>query len=82
MADHGEAFGEHDERLHGTFAWDSTMRIPFIVKPAKPLAEGRAVSEVTVSNVDVMPTALGLLGQETPEGLDGRNLAAVAGGNA
>ena len=80
VADHGEAFGEHNERLHGTFAWDTTMRIPFIVKPAKPLAEGKAVSEVTVSNVDVMPTALGLLGQSAPEGLDGRNLAAAVQG--
>lgn len=80
VADHGEAFGEHDERLHGTFAWDTTMRIPFIMKAATPLAEGKSVSEVTVSNVDVMPTALGLLGQEAPEGLDGRNLAAAVQG--
>lgn len=81
VADHGEAFGEHDERLHGTFAWDSTMRIPFIVKPAKPLEAGKKVSEVTASNVDVMPTALGLLGLEAPEGVDGQNLSSVVKGD-
>ena len=78
VADHGEAFGEHDEQTHGTWIFEPTMRIPFIVRPPAPLAEGRVVTE-TVSNVDVMPTALGLLGQDVPEGLDGRNLSAALG---
>jgi predicted Zn-dependent protease len=33
------------------------------------------VSDLTVGNVDVMPTALGMLGISTPEGLDGVDLS-------
>jgi len=80
VADHGEAFGEHGEQTHGMYAWDSTMRIPFIAKPPKPLSEPVAVDAVTVSNVDVMPTALGLLGVEVPDGIDGHDVSVFARG--
>lgn len=76
VGDHGEALnGEHGEFTHGTFLFDPTMRIPFIVEPASPLQAPVNVTDVTVSNVDVMPTALGLLGLPVPDGLDGVNLA-------
>ena len=75
VADHGEAlYGEHGEHTHGTFVFDPTMRIPFIVAPAEPLAEPKVLAEPTVSGVDVMPTALGLVGLDVPEGLDGVDL--------
>ena len=79
VADHGEAFGEHGEHGHGLFVFDSTMRIPFIAVPAQPLETGVQVDQA-VSNVDVTPTILGLLGVEGPKGLDGRDLSAAARG--
>lgn len=79
IADHGEAFGEHGERGHGLFVYDSTMRIPFVVVPPQPLATGVLVDQA-VSNVDVTPTILGLLGMDVPEGLDGRDLSAATSG--
>ena len=30
-ADHGESLGEHQERTHGLFAYDATLRVPLIV---------------------------------------------------
>jgi arylsulfatase A-like enzyme/Flp pilus assembly protein TadD len=76
VADHGEAReNEHGETTHGMFLFDPTQRIPFIVTPPEPLAAPVVVSDLTVGNVDVMPTALGMLGISTPEGLDGVDLS-------
>ena len=76
VADHGEAReNEHGETTHGMFLFDPTQRIPFIVTPPEPLSAPVVVSDLTVGNVDVMPTALGMLGIPTPEGLDGVDLS-------
>jgi len=85
VADHGEAFGsEHGEASHGLYLFESTMRIPFIARAATPQTSpeqspiqkgGVRVDGQAVSNVDVMPTALGLLGLSAPEGLDGVDLS-------
>ena len=81
VADHGEAMNkEHGEVTHGLFVFDPTMRVPFIVRPATPLAAPQVVEDVTVSGVDVTPTALGLLGVPVGEGLDGRDLSPALSG--
>lgn len=83
VADHGEALGEeHGEQTHGLFVFDPTMRVPFIVRPAVPLAAPVVVSDRTVSGVDVGPTALGLLGLTALDGVDGHNLAPLLTGGA
>ena len=33
LSDHGESLGDHGEKEHGFFVYDSTVRIPLIVKP-------------------------------------------------
>lgn len=81
VGDHGEALsGEHGEYTHGTYVFDPTMRIPFVVEPARPLAQGKVENDLTVSNVDVMPTALGLLGLPVPADLDGHDLSPILRG--
>jgi len=35
VSDHGESLGEHGEREHGFFVYNSTVHIPLIVKPQK-----------------------------------------------
>ncbi|MFT5586179.1 MAG: choline-sulfatase [Cognaticolwellia sp.] len=80
VADHGEAFGEHGENGHGLFLYDATMRIPFVIVPPQALSTGVAVDQA-VSNVDVMPTALGLLGLTPPADLDGRDLSGATSGS-
>jgi arylsulfatase A-like enzyme/predicted Zn-dependent protease len=78
--DHGEALdGEHGERTHGTWVYDPTMRIPLFFRGPAPSA-GRVDAATTVSNVDVMPTALGLLGLPVPDDLDGVDLSAALHG--
>jgi Flp pilus assembly protein TadD len=43
ISDHGEGLGEHGEATHGLFLYDSTLRIPWILKPPVETAR-RAVS--------------------------------------
>ncbi len=64
-ADHGEGLGEHGETLHGFFTYETTLRIPFLVRGPgiKPGTELRS----TVRLVDVYPTVLDLLGLEAPK---------------
>ncbi len=33
LSDHGESLGEHGEKEHGFFVYNSTVHIPLIVKP-------------------------------------------------
>ncbi len=74
VADHGENFGEGGLFFeHGDNAHDAGLRVPLIfsgpgIEPAK--RDGGAVSLV-----DVMPTALALLGLPVPDGLDGCDLS-------
>ncbi len=60
MADHGEALGEHGETGHGFFAYETTLKIPFVIL-APGLPAGTTVAG-TVRTIDVMPTVMELLG--------------------
>jgi len=73
-SDHGEGFGEHGEATHGYFAYDSTIRVPLVMKlpGIQP-----AVRDEAVSLVDVVPTLLELTGLK-PTG-DGVSLLKPAG---
>jgi arylsulfatase A-like enzyme/tetratricopeptide (TPR) repeat protein len=68
VGDHGEGLGEHGEGEHGIYTYDSTQRVPMVLSGAgvKP----GVVSE-PVSQVDLLPTLLSLVGITAPEGLDG-----------
>jgi choline-sulfatase len=68
-ADHGEAFGEHGEIAHSIFVYDTTLRIPLVL--AGP-GVARATIDRPVTQVDVAPTVLRLLGQQPfdHDGLD------------
>jgi choline-sulfatase len=60
-ADHGESLGEHGEQTHGLFAYDSTMRIPWILKG--PGVAPRAFAPL-VRIVDQLPTIVEIAGAE------------------
>ncbi len=71
--DHGEALGEHGEPTHGIFLYNSTVRVPLIVKfPGGEHAGGRV--DANVSLVDVFPTVLERAGLSIPAGIQGRSL--------
>ncbi len=72
-ADHGEEFFEHGHFRHRGTLYQDLIHIPLIIRmPGAPA--GLRIDE-PVSQVDILPTLLDLLGQPVPEGLDGRSLA-------
>jgi arylsulfatase A-like enzyme/Tfp pilus assembly protein PilF len=59
-ADHGESLGEHGETTHGIFIYDSTTRVPLLMRHPGRLGRG-VVVPAQVRLVDVMPTVLELM---------------------
>jgi choline-sulfatase len=77
VADHGEMLGEHGELTHGFFIYEGTTHIPLIV--SGPGVPAGVVSD-QVRIVDVMPTALALLGIAIPKEVQGADLMPLARG--
>ncbi len=63
--DHGEGLGDHGEYFHGFFVYDSTVRVPLIVRLPEGRLGGRRV-DAAVSHVDLRPTILDALGVDAP----------------
>ncbi|HXX21571.1 MAG TPA: sulfatase-like hydrolase/transferase [Terriglobia bacterium] len=78
-SDHGESLGEHGEKTHGFFIYNSTLHVAFIAKV--PGDAPRVVND-EVSLVDVMPTVLQGLGIPIPAGVQGRSLLSLVAGRA
>jgi arylsulfatase A-like enzyme len=79
-ADHGEEFGEHGGRYHGTTVYEEQVRVPLVVN-APALFGPRRVS-VPVSLVDLLPTTLSALHAPKPARVRGRDLGAHLTGEA
>jgi arylsulfatase A-like enzyme len=73
VSDHGESFGDHDVRDHGTGLYQSQIHVPLL------FWAGRAIPAITVGDVvglaDVAPTLLDLLRLPPLPGADGASLA-------
>jgi arylsulfatase A-like enzyme len=69
--DHGEAFGEHNSLFHSTTLYSEQIHVPFIIYNTGLNSSMRIKHG---QHVDVMPTALYLLGAENVSGFDGLNL--------
>ena len=70
-ADHGESLGEHGEKTHGLFAYESTLKIPLIV--ARRGIDHR-VEPAYVRHVDIVPTILDAAAIAIPKELPGQSL--------
>jgi arylsulfatase A-like enzyme/Flp pilus assembly protein TadD len=66
--DHGEGLGEHGEKTHGFFIYNSTLHVPLVVHA--PGVRPRIVS-APVSTADVMPTLLEELKMPVPSQVQG-----------
>jgi arylsulfatase A-like enzyme len=78
-ADHGEEFGDHGGRYHGTTVYDEQVRVPLVV--AGPgVRAGQHVATV-VQTIDLLPTALSALGIPRPARLRGRDLGPLLAGD-
>lgn len=64
LSDHGESLGDHGEKEHGFFVYNSTVHIPLIVKP--PAGSGIQPGRVArpVETVAVAPTLIRLAGMK------------------
>ena len=74
VADHGESLGEHGEDTHAMLLYEGTQRIPWIVRHPGIPSERRLATPV--SQVDLLPTVLELLGLDPADSVDGFSLAA------
>jgi tetratricopeptide (TPR) repeat protein len=62
LSDHGESLGDHGEKEHGFFIYNSTIRVPLIVKlPSSVRVPARRFPE-PVSTIAVAPTLLSVAG--------------------
>ena len=73
VGEHGEGLGEHHEDTHGIFLYDSTTRVPLMLKLPGDADAGRVVHS-QVRTTDILPTVLDLLHMPEPERLDGGSL--------
>lgn len=73
VADHGEGLEDHHEPTHGMYCYETTMRVPMILRYPDRQRAGERSQEV-VSVVDVHPTMADAMGLEVRPGLDGINL--------
>jgi arylsulfatase A-like enzyme/Tfp pilus assembly protein PilF len=75
-SDHGESLGEHGEKTHGLFLYDSTLRVPLIVK-APNLRGKSAIVREQVRAIDIAPTLLYLLSLPKPATMQGSELVSL-----
>ncbi len=70
VGDHGEAFADHGETMHGIQCYQDTLHVPFLLR--RPDRDGAGTRErAIVSVVDVYPTLCEALGLAVEPGLDG-----------
>jgi arylsulfatase A-like enzyme len=72
-ADHGEEFGDHGGRYHGSSVYDEQVRVPLLID-IPGVTRGRRVHE-PVQTIDLLPTVLSGLSIPIPPRMRGRDLA-------
>jgi len=72
-ADHGEGLGEHGEKTHAIFVYDTTVRVPLVVRYPPLLPKGNAY-DGPVRCTDIYPSVLAAAGIEDVPANQGVNL--------
>ena len=78
-SDHGDLAGAHGMPYKGPAMYEELVRIPFVISwpgQIKP-----SVSDALVSQIDLLPTLCDLAGVEAHEGIDGKSMRPLLGGN-
>lgn len=73
-ADHGEEFGEHGGRYHGTSVYEEQVRVPLIV--AAPGLSPKVINQ-PVQTIDLLPTVLSALEIPIRPRIRGNDLSAL-----
>ncbi len=71
-ADHGEAFGEHNQFAHGFELWENLVRVPLFFYVPGGAAPKHL--DTAVSAIDLAPTILQILGVAKDPAMEGRSL--------
>ena len=74
VGDHGEGLGDHNERRHGALLYNSTLRVPLIMRNPQRIQAGERVPE-RVSLVALFPTILDCLQISHRAQTSGRSLS-------
>ena len=77
-SDHGECFGAHG-RMKKNIFYEEAARVPMLVKWPDAIPAGHQ-SDACLSNVDIMPTLLGLVDANIPSEVEGMDLSHCAKG--
>ncbi len=77
-SDHGDMMGAH-QLITKAVMYEEAVRVPLFIKPAGEACSYRI--ESPVSQVDLVPTLLEIMGQNPPDHLQGRSLADALSGN-
>jgi HEAT repeat protein len=79
-ADHGEEFGDHGGRYHGTSVYEEQVRVPLVVWAPEVIRPALIAEPVQL--VDLLPTVLSSLDIPRPPRLRGRDLGPLLTGRA
>jgi len=79
LSDHAEGLGDHGEPGHGVLVYESTLKVPLIVRAPegsklREIFVPGSTSDWPVALVDVFPTLADALGLNPGSGLDGTSL--------
>lgn len=77
-SDQGMMLGEHDYQ-DKRWIWDESIQMPFIVRHPDANTAGQR-SDLLINNTDYAPFLLDLVGQETPEYMQGRSFKSALNG--
>ncbi len=77
--DHGEGLGDHGESEHQYFLYDSTIRVPFLIRV--PGNDSRKDIQGDVGLADIFPTALDYLNLKGDNSVDGLSLKPLIDGS-
>jgi len=73
MGDHGEAFGEHGQLIHGGTVYNEGIQAPFLIVNPKLFSHQIDVDRIT-RQIDIAPTLLALMGYQLPPQWQGANV--------
>src|SRR5713101_3100626 len=78
--DHGEGLGEHGEKTHGFFIYETTLHVPLIFKLPAGTGSQKSVVADAANLADILPTVLEIIGASSLKEVQGRSLVSSIAG--
>jgi len=78
-SDHGELLGDHGLYGKGSFFYEPSVRVPFIVSMPSIFPQNKQIDDL-VELVDIVPTLYEILGEEIPKRVQGKSLLPLING--